>query len=238
MNVGKVIKTIGWIFLSGVTAFFFFSISSCGKGDNASPEGLNIEYQVVNLSPDLYPIDLFINYTAVNASPFVFAEPQGYFYVPSTNLPYQVRSAIATGTTYFNLNDALTSGAKYTLYVTGNVANNSLDTLLTVDTALAPPIGHGKLRFVNVSPTATGGLDVYANSTKAFGAIGYLKSTNFISLPVGNYDIQIDATGTTSILNETSSLTIQDGRLYTIYAYGYNNRTDTAAFASAVTTNQ
>ncbi len=219
-------------------AFFVFSISSCGKGNEASPEGLNIEYEVQNLSPDIFPVSLYINNEAVNSNPFVFGQSQGYFYVPSVTLPYQIRSANNTGFTFFNFNDVLTPGAKYTLYITGAVGTNSLDTMLTVDTAVSPRLGQGKLRFVDASPTSVGGLDVYANGTKAFSAVPYLSASNWVALPVGNYDIQIDAAGTTGILNEIQSVTIQDGRLYTIYAYGYTTRTDSAAFTAAVTTNK
>jgi hypothetical protein len=237
-DIEKTIKIAGGIILSAVIAFFFFSISSCGKGNEASPEGLNIEYEVFNLSPDIFQLDLFVNNAMVNSSPFVFNQPQGYFYVPSVVIPYQIRSAINTGDTWFSLNDVLTPGAKYTLYVTGNIANNTQDTLLTVDTALTPPLGHGGIRFVNVSPTAAGGLDMYLNGTRADSAILYRKYSIFTTVPVGNYDVQIDATGTKTILNEMPTVTVQDGRLYTIYAYGYSTRTDTAAFSAGIVTNR
>jgi hypothetical protein len=224
-----------------IVGFFVFSISSCGKGNEASPEGLNIEYEVLNLSPDLNPIDLFINYAAVNTNPFIYGVNQGYFYVPSIAVPYQVRQVEYTGTNVVSLNTPLASGAKYSLFLSGSFDANSLDTLVTVDTATAAPLGHGKLRFVNLSPTTPGGLDLYANGTKAFSAVTYnhvSSSPVWQTLPAGNYDIQIDATGTTTILSEMSSITVQDGRLYTVYAYGYTTRTDTAAFNTGIITNQ
>ena len=65
--------------------------------------------------------------------------------------------------------------------------------MLTVDTVLSPPAGTGGLRFVNVSPTALGGLDVYANGTKAFSSLVYKQvSKNYLYLPAGNYALQAD----------------------------------------------
>lgn len=235
--IKKIGKTLMWLFLFAVAAFFAFSISSCGKGNTASPQGLNIEYQVLNLSPDLGQVDLFINYQLVNQNPFVFNVNQGYFYVPSVDTPYQIRSALNTGLTFFPIDSILKPGAEYTLYIVGAVATGSVTTLLTVDTAVEPPLGRGKLRFVNVSPTATGGLDVYANNTLAFPKIGYLQNAGYIQLPVGNYDLQINAAGTPNVLYNLPSVTIQDGKLYTLFAYGYTSRSDSAAFAAAVTTN-
>jgi len=213
-------------------------ITSCGKATQGSPQVLNIQYHVLNLSPDLGQIDLFVNIQQVNTSPYVFGIDQGYFYTPSTDTPYQIRSAINSGTTWLHRDDILQSGAKYTLYVVGALADGSLTSMLTVDTGLSPPAGMGGLRMVNVSPTALGGLDLYANGTQAVSGLVYQKVSNYINVPAGNYDLQVDATGTTAILSEQPSVTIQNGRLYTIYAYGYTSRADSAAFATQVIRNQ
>jgi hypothetical protein len=227
-------------FACAIAGFFVFSISSCGKGNEASPEGLDIEYEVLNLSPDVLPVDLFINFAQVNTSPFIYGVNQGYFYVPSLVLPFQIRDDRFTGTTIDTVLTPLASGAKYSLFIIGSVSdNNPPHHLVTVDTATLPALGQGKLRFINLSPTASGGLDMYANGTKVYSSsTGYRGISPWQPLPVGNYDIQIDATGTTTILNEMSSVTIQDGRLYTIYAYGYNSRADTAAFTAGIITNR
>ena len=233
-----------WVFLLFAGGFLLANISSCGKGaGNASPTGLNIQYEVLNLSPDLGPVNLFINFTQANAigNPFIFGVNQGYFYVPSIVTPYQFRSALTTSDTpipQLNANQVLQSGAKYSLFIVGSYLSNSLDTIFTVDTSLAPKTGYGKLRFVNASPSATGGLDVHANGTLAFPGVVYGKHSDYMQLPAGNYDLQIDAKGTTTILNEQPLVTIQDGRLYTLYAYGYNNVTDSATFNAAVITNK
>ena len=231
-----------WVFLLFAGGFLLTNMSSCGKAGNASPTGLNIQYEVLNLSPDLGPINLFVNFTQVNAvgNPFIFGVKQGYFYVPSTVTPYQFRSGLSSGSPIIPLNSyqVLQSGAKYSLFITGSFLSNSLDTIFTIDTSLAPKTGYGKLRFVDASPLATGGLDVYANGTLAFPGVVYGKHSDYLSLPAGNYDLQIDAKGTTTILNEQPLVTIQDGRLYTLYAYGYTNVVDSASFTSAVITNR
>lgn len=220
--------------------WLLFSLASCSKnGVTTNPQALNIKYQIVNLSPDLLPVNLFINLAKVNSTPYYFAQPQGYFYLPSTVQPFQIRSAEYTQGTVLQLNNEnVKSGARYTFYILGAAA--SLDSLLTVDTALAPPAGYGGLRFLNVSPTATGGLDLYANNVldKRFTGIGYKQMSPYVPLPAGNYQLQINATGTTSILNTQPTVTIQNGLLYTIFAYGYTSRADSAAFSSQVTTNQ
>jgi hypothetical protein len=235
-------KILNRLFLFICCAFLVSIITSCGKQSGASSAGLNIQYEILNLSPDLGPVNLFIDFKQVNTfgNPFVFNQSRGYFYVPSIDIPYQIRSAFVSGTELFSRNDSLRSGLKYSLFITGSYLNGAgtLVSIFTVDSASAPTTGRGKLRFVDASPSGIGGLDVYANDTLAFSKVTYPNYSKYIELPVGNYDLKIRGTGSTGILNEQPSVTIQDGRLYTLYAYGYTTRTDTAAFNAAIITNR
>ncbi|MFI5139358.1 MAG: DUF4397 domain-containing protein [Sphingobacteriales bacterium] len=225
-----------------VGAMFSLMTSSCGKQNSASPSGLNIQYRVFNLSPDLGPINLFINYNQVNASgnPFIFGADQGYFHLPSIAIPFQFRLATSAGTPILPLNrsDILVSGAKYSLFISGSYLHNTLYPVFTVDTDASPATGRGKLRFVDASPSATSGLDVYANDTLAFKGIIYKNFSKYIELPVGNYDIKIKPTGLTTTLSPQLAVTIQDGRLYTIYAYGSTTAADSSKFNAAIITNK
>jgi Domain of unknown function (DUF4397) len=232
-----------WFCLGMVGVLFVSSIQSCGKSTAASAAGLNIEYEILNLSPNLGAISLYANFLQVNplTSGYTYGINSDYFYVPSIAIPYQFRPFLYnenTGTTLFSRSDSLKAGLKYSLFITGTAVNGVPQQLFTVDTASEPSIGRAKIRFVNVSPSATSGLDLYANGTLAFGAQPYPTSSKFIEVPVGNYDIQIKGAGNSAILNEQPIVTVQDGRLYTIYAYGYTTRSDSAAFNAGVITNK
>jgi Domain of unknown function (DUF4397) len=221
------------------SAVFSWSITSCGKSA-ASVAGLNIQYQIINLSPDLYPVNLFIDYKLINTlSPYTFEINQGYFYVPSIDTPYQIRSALGSQAPIFNRDDILGTGAKYSLFITGSFGNNQLNEIFTLDTSAAPAVGRGKIRFLNASPTELGGLDLTANGTSAFTKISYPNYSAFMEIPVGNYDFKINETnGNGATIKDLPGITIQDGRLYTIYAFGYTTRTDSAEFNAAVITNK
>jgi len=214
-------------------------ISSCGKGNNVNAPNLNIRYQVLNLSPDVYPVDLYIKFLKTNAQPFYYGVSQGYFLAPYLDTPYVIRSAVGTaGQVLLSRSDLLKRNAEYTMFITGDVAKNTLTSIFTVDTASLPSVGRGKVRFVDASPSGAAGFDVYANGVKAFSNIAYPKFTDFRELPNGYYDFDITATGSTIILKTLTNVQILDGRLYTIYSYGYTNRTDTASFNAAVITNR
>ncbi len=226
-------------------------ISSCGKSGSVNPSTLDIQYQVINLSPNLGSVDLYIHYAKVNTSSFFYPVPSGYFYLTSVDTPFQIRpgATLVPGTippTYniFTVTYPLKTHYKYTLMISGILTaaggNAGLDTIFTTDyyPALpAPALGRGKVRFVNASPGA-GGYDLTANDTTAFSNIPYRGVSAFKELPAGTYDFRIYPNGSSSILRDIPNVTIQDGRFYTLYCYGLAGHTDSLAFGSGVITNK
>ena len=224
-------------------------ISSCGKAGSSSASSLNIQYQVINLSPDLGPVSLYIDFLPYNNLNFYYASPSGYFYLTSIDTPFQIRPSptVTTSTTVistsniFSSDDILKPNGKYTLFITGFQSTQTLDTVfLRDDTASAPAIGKGKVRFVNCSPLSTP-FDVLANGTgdTAFTKLAYKKVSSYVQVPAGNYNFQVYPAGNrTTILGSESNVIIQDGRLYTVYSYGVAGHTDSLAFGMGVITNK
>lgn len=234
------------VFLFLFAAVFLVApfMASCGKGNSVSPSTLNIQYQVVNLSPDLGTVDLYINYKKFNKYSYYYPASSGYFYLTSIDTPFQIRPGKnpITGITpstgnILNMDDTLKPNLKYTLFITGLVSKNNVSRLFTVDTTSLPPTGRGKLRFINASPLSPG-FDIVANGVTAFKNQKYLVPSVYRELPAGNYDFQIFPTGTTTILKDLQNITIQDGKSYTLFSYGLAGYTDSLAFGAGVLTNK
>lgn len=215
------------------------AVLSCGKTDNVIPVGNNIHFQVVNLSPDLRPINLWVGFIKRNI-PYTYPTPSGYFSMASIDTPFQIRSASATVSTanLVTVNTLLRANTKYTLFVTGLRIDSSITGIFTIDTSATTTPGRGKIRFVNASPGSTG-LDVTANGTPAFTNREYKSVSNFIEMAPGSYDMKITPTGVPlNNLKTLNRVTIQDGKLYTIYAHGIAGRVDSAAFNAGVIANR
>ncbi|HZX59668.1 MAG TPA: DUF4397 domain-containing protein [Mucilaginibacter sp.] len=238
------LRVLLFLVISGVLIGTF--ISSCGKTNSSSATALNIQYQVVNLSPDLGPVSLFINYSVYKNLNFRYPTPSGYFFLSSIATPFQIRpspnqistTTIINTSNIFSLNDVLKPNLKYTLFITGINSTHTLDTLFLTDTGSTPTIGRGKLRFVNASPLSTG-FNVLANDSLAFSNVQYNTVTKYIELPAGNYTFQVFATGNAGgVIGSEQNVTIQDGRLYTLYSYGVAGHTDSLAFGMGTLTNK
>jgi len=228
------------LFLLNLLALVLPSLVSCSKTDTTIPTNSDIQLQVVNLSPDSYPLGLFQNNLRITGTNYVFNATPSYFYLNSTAYPLQIRITRGDSLLVFN-NDSLkfNNNTRYSLYFIGLFSDNSLKPLYTVDdTASLAPVGKGgKLRFINASPRSNG-LDIWANKSLAIKNTDFGKVSNYITLPAGNYSFSAYPTGTSAnSLTTLDRITVQDGRLYTLYSRGMIGRTDTASFGLVITAN-
>ncbi|MBS1530618.1 MAG: DUF4397 domain-containing protein [Bacteroidetes bacterium] len=245
------LKTFLSLAISGL--LFMAFISSCGKGaaNSTGVSAQNIQYQVVNLSPDIGPISLYIDFQQYKGLSFYYPAATGYVVLSSIDTPFQIRSSpiqltnsIVTSQIYFpSIDNILHPNFKYTLFVYGSVGDKSLNYKLLTDTSsTTPPLGYGKVRIINLSP-ASGAFDIYANGTSTapgpnspFRNLQYGHVSPYVVMPAGNYTFQFYpagtniSTSTAGAVGSYQNLTVLDGRLYTLYSYGVVGHTDSLAF--------
>jgi len=232
-------KGIACVFAGFVALLLMAAVVSCSKPNTVIPVGTNIQFQVVNLSPDLRPVNLWVGFQKRNIA-YSYPTPSGYFSMASVDTPFQIRSALATVSTanLVTIDTILRANTKYTLFVTGMRADSTVTGIFTKDTSSTSTPGRGKIRFVNASPRSAN-LDVTANGTAAFTNRAYKSVSKFIEMAPGNYEFKITPTGLPlNALKILPQVTIQDGKLYTIYSYGIAGRVDSAAFGAGVIANK
>jgi hypothetical protein len=214
-------------------------IASCGKGGGVSPQNSRIAMQVVNLSPDLLSINLWIGYEKQNNNPFSYPTPSGYFSLTSIDTPIQIRSSspqVSSGNLIVR-KDILKPNLRYTLFVTGlrfdSTQAGRVTSIFTVDTTANPLPGRGKIRFVNASPKS-GAFDITANGTMAFTNRAYLSVSEFKEVPPGTYEFRIMPTGSSTVISTFSNVAIQDGKIYTLFSRGVAGGADSVAFGAGI----
>jgi hypothetical protein len=226
-------------FITGV--MLLPAVASCSK-EGTNPGTTNAYLNIVNVSPDIRPFNLYANAIRQGLTTYSYPAASNYFLQNIADVPLELRPVLASNVTQTRLlilEDELKRNVRYTWFITGFRSDSSLATVFTVDSSAAPSTGRGKIRFVNVSinsPT----LNLTANDTIAFSNVTYKKVTDYIELTAGNYNLNITATATPSTSIKTlPAISVLDGKLYTIYAYGLVGRvaTDTAAFKARVILN-
>ena len=186
---------LSFLFVGMIAIMAASFITSCGKSNQVLPAGSNIQFQVVNLSTDLQPIDLYINTTKRNSTPYSYPNPSGYFTLASIDTPFRIRSAATSlsSVNILSIDSVLKNNLKYTLFITGFKSKGTISYIFTKDTASISTVGRGKVRFVN----ATAGTDVFnitANGTTIFNNQDYKNVSKFVEMPAGNYDFKIYST--------------------------------------------
>lgn len=228
-----------YLFLGFAGLLFVTSIISCGKNAVTSAIGSNIQLQVLNLSPDLQPINVNIAYIKRNTYAYSYPTPSGYFSI-AADTPIQIKSSQPSISTrpWVTVDSVLKPNVKYSLFITGFRADASITSIFTSDTAAPATAGRGKIRFINASPRSNA-LDLSANGTPAFTGAAYKSVSKYREVPPGNYEFVITQTGSpNTILKRITSYQVQDGKLYTIYSFGIAGRTDSAAFGGDVLINK
>ncbi|MFD1257466.1 DUF4397 domain-containing protein [Mucilaginibacter terrae] len=217
-------------------------LTSCGTSDTVTPTNSNVQLQVLNLSPDSYPIELYMSTDKINNA-YRYSLTPAYFYLNKTDIPLQVRSTRSGDSTmiFYTYTGGFLPNTRYSLFFTGLYSNNSLKTIVTVDdTTSLPPVGKGgKIRFVNASLRSEN-VDIWVNGTVAIKNTAFATVSNYITLSPGNYTFRVYPAGTSaSSIAELPNVTVQDGRLYTLYSRGIVGKatTDTAAFGLGVLAN-
>jgi hypothetical protein len=233
----------GWLAVS-LAALTLSFLASCGTNDTVNPTGSNVQLQVLNLSPDAYPIELYLDINRVNTA-YRYGSAPAYFYLPRTDLPLQIRSTRVNADPPVFSQDTINflPNTRYTLFFTGLYSDKSLRSIVTVDdTEPLPEIGKGgKIRFVNASlPQSATGFDIWVNGVPAIKNTKFGSVSDYVTLSPGNYNFRVyPANTSTNSLIELPNITIQDGRLYTLYSQGIVGRatSDTAAFRLGVLAN-
>lgn len=215
-------------------------LASCGSNSTVNPTSSNVQLQVLNLSPDSYPVELYVKNVRVNTA-YRYNTTPTYFYLPNTDTPLQVRSTRVNDDVliFSSYNKGFLPNTRYSLFFTGLYSEKTLQTVITEDdTELLPEVGKGgKIRFVNASPRSDG-FDIWANGVPVIKNTEFAKVSSYITLTPGNYTFRVYPANTSvSSLAEATNVTIQDGRLYTLYSRGIVGRIDSASFGLGVLAN-
>ncbi|HEX3383887.1 MAG TPA: DUF4397 domain-containing protein [Mucilaginibacter sp.] len=200
-------------------------LSSCLKSsttDYAPPAELVSFFQA---SPDETSLDMYFNNNKVNLGPINYGTGLDYFRayagVRTINFyTYGVMSQVFSDTATIKANQV------YSLFLTDK--SNKPELVLLNDTIKQPRPNTASVRFVDLSPDAPN-VDLVLSNVVTVTNKTYKGYSSF--LPVtGNstYNIQVNQTGTSTVLATLSNVTFNSNKVYTIIFSGLVSGTTTA----------
>ncbi len=214
------------LFLSAI------GLTSCLKDNNHYVVNPTALVMVIQASPDAPSESIFLKPNQVNQSAFNYGDHLGYFNAYTGGrlvqlFGYGSSTLIASDSIHLANNNA------YSLFLANTYTKP--DFILLTDSIAPPAVGKATIRFVNVS-AGSGNVDLVANTTTLVTNEPYRGvsiSTPAKAAPVfipvsGNeqYNFEVRATGTTTVLASLDSINIKNGGVYTIWYHGSTTGTN------------
>ncbi|HET9950499.1 MAG TPA: DUF4397 domain-containing protein [Candidatus Eisenbacteria bacterium] len=193
--------------------------TGCNDDDNNNPvaPAAPASVMAIHASPDAPAVDLLVD-NVVAGTGLAFPDNTGYLSVSAGSHNIKV-NVTGTSTTVIDANVSVTGGTSYSVFAVDSVA--VISALVLEDDLTTPAAGKAHVRFVHLSPNAPavdiavqGGPVVFAN--KAFK-----EYTAFTPLDAGTYDLEVRLAGTSTVVLPLNGITLQAGKIYTVFARGF-----------------
>lgn len=173
---------------------------------------------VTHASPDAPGVDLLVDDTKQNSAALGFPNSTGYLDVPIGSRNFKVNVS-GTSTSVINANATIEANKSYSIFAVDSVSN--IMPLVVEDDLTTPASGKAHVRFIHLSPDApavdvavTGGGVVFANQA-------FKQSTAFTPLNAGAYNLEVRVAGTTTVALTLPTITLEAGKIYTVFAKGF-----------------
>lgn len=212
-----------------------FVLTGCGNDDDSNPVAPTPQARVmaVHASPDAPAVDLLVD-NAVAGTGLAFPNNTAYLSLNAGAHNIKV-NVTGTSTTVINADVTLTGGTNYTVFAADSVTN--ITPVVLTDDLTTPATGKAHVRFVHMSPNApavdvavTGGPVLFAN--KAFKEF-----TAFTPVDAGTYDLEVRVAGTSTVALPLPGITLQAGKIYTVFAKGFLGGTGAQALGAQIIVN-
>jgi hypothetical protein len=199
-----------------ISAIFITSIALLSSCED---EKTYADLMVIHASPDAPGVDLLIDDVKKNSAPLTYPNNTGYLNLESGTINIKVNVA-GTSTSVINGDLDMESDKNYSVFANGAVA--SISALVLEDDLTTPAAGKAHVRFVHLSPDAPAvDIAVAATGTVVFGDIAFKEFTAFTPLDAGAYNLDVRVAGTSTVALVLPTITLQAGKIYTVFAKGF-----------------
>lgn len=214
-----------------------FGVTGCSDSDNPiASNPAPAQVLIVHASPDAPGVDIYVD-NAVAVSNLEFLSNTGYVAVAAGVRNVRVKLN-ATPDTVINADLPLEAGKNYTVFAVDSAAKVS--PLVLEDDLTAPAAGKAHLRFVHLSPNAPN-VDIALTGGGVIGGLNdvpFKEARGFLPLDAGTYDLEVRVAGTATVALPLPGITLEAGKIYTVYAKGFLGGTNAQALGAAIIVNR
>lgn len=223
------------IFASALFLAAIVLVSSCKK-DETIIEQSYANVLVTHTSPDAPGVDLLVDNSKQNSAALTYPNNTGYLKVTSGTRNIKV-NVTGTSTTVIEANLALTKDMNYSIFAVDSVSK--ISAVVITDDLTAPAAGKAHVRFIHLSPNAPA-VDIAVASSGAvvFGNKTFKEYTPFTPLDAGTYNLDVRVAGTSTVALVLPAITLEAGKIYTVFAKGFLGGTGAQALGAEIIVNK
>jgi hypothetical protein len=212
------------------------SLAGCGEDNDSNPvapASTSARVMAVHASPDAPAVDLVVD-GVVASTGLAFPSNTSYLSVPAGTRNVKVNVA-GTTTTVIDANLPVSAGANYSVFANGPVS--SIGALVVADDLTPPAAGKAHVRFVHLSPDAPAVDVAVTGGPVLFGNRAFQEYTAFTPVNAGTYDLEVRPAGTTTVALAIPGVTLQAGKIYTVFAKGFLGGSGAQALGAQIIVN-
>lgn len=223
------------IFASALFLAAIVLVSSCKK-DETIIEQSYANVLVTHASPDAPGVDLLVDNSKQNSAALTHPNNTGYLKVTSGTRNIKV-NVTGTTTTVIEADLMLTKDMNYSVFAVDSVSK--ISAIVIADDLTAPAAGKAHVRFIHLSPNAPA-VDIAVASSGAvvFGNKTFKEYTPFTPLDAGTYNLDVRVAGTSTVALVLPAITLEAGKIYTVFAKGFLGGTGAQALGAEIIVNK
>jgi hypothetical protein len=211
------------------------TLTACSDDDDNNPVSStpNSSVMVVHASPNAPAVDLLVDNSPA-LSGLAFPNNTGYVPLPSGQRNVKVNAANST-TTVINENLNLDPNKNYTVFAVDSLSK--IDVVVLEDNLAAPAAGKAHVRFVHLSPNAPAVDVAVTGGPVLFPNVSFKGSIDFTPVDAGTYNLEVRLYNSSTVVLPLPNITLQDGKIYTVFAKGFAGATGATALGAEIILN-
>lgn len=213
----------------------FVTILAMGTSCKKEEEKTYANVLVTHASPNAPGVDLLIDGSKVNTSALAFPLNTGYLKAESGTRNVKVNVA-GTTTTVINADLNLEKDKNYSVFAIDSVSK--ISAIVVADDLTAPASGKAHVRFIHLSPNAPAVDVAVTGGAVVFGNKSFKDATAFTPLNAGTYNLEVRVAGTTTVALPLPGITLEAGKIYTVFAKGFLGGSGTEALGAQIIVNK
>ncbi len=196
---------------------FFAALWFLALGGLALAQGAMV--RVAHLSPDAPAVDVLVNgQKAITGLAFKQVTP--YISLPAAKVRVQVVPAGSDSPVVIDAELDLREGVYYTVAATGLLAQIRPQVYTDALAGFFPRAGYARVRVVHASPDAPAVDVAVKGGPVLFARLPFPQASTYLSVPAGTYDLEVRAAGTSTVALALPGVTLESGKMYTVFAVG------------------